>query len=231
MGHGDPCGLNFKHYVYIMEAIHNFTTNLVAFWRPQKHAYHALSWNAQAGYWRPWHGEIQGGLSKHKSSAHTTPGSVEIKLQNHTMLRVKAEGEFLLLGTTRITLLKRISGATIPNAWKGHELGPLTERTGVDLAISLWGLALPAAPAPPPMVLGTVLEPIPKRIAWMVAEDAAKNEEKCPITMELISPITASVTSCFHTFETEAIAAWLANHSTCPQCRKNCVATVAYTDA
>jgi hypothetical protein len=147
------------------------------------------------------------------------------------MLRVKAQGEFLLLGTTRITLLKRISGATIPNAWKGHELGPLIERTGVDLAVSLWDLAPPAAPVPPPMVLGTVIEAIPKRIAWLVAEEAAKHEEKCPITMEPISPLTASVTRCVHTFDAEAIASWLANHTTCPQCRKTCVATVAYTEA
>lgn len=216
-----------------METIHNFTTNLVAFWRPQKHAYHALSWNSQAGYWRPWHGTIQGGLSKHKSIVHIRPGSVQIKLQNDTMMTVQAEGEFLMLGATRITLLKRTSGATIPNAWKNHELGALTERAGVDLAISLWDLVAPvapAAPAAPPIILGTVIDPIPKRIAWMVAEDAARQEEKCPITMEPISPITASVTSCFHTFETEAIAAWLTNHSTCPQCRKRCVATVAYSD-
>ena len=139
-----------------------------------------------------------------------------------------------MLGTTRITIVRRLSGATIPNPWKNHELGPLTERTGVDLAVSLWYVA-PAAPASPPanptVILGTVIEAIPKRIAWLVAEDAAKNDEKCPITMEPISPITASVTSCFHTFESEAIASWLVNHTTCPQCRKKCVVTVAYTDA
>jgi hypothetical protein len=214
-----------------IDAIHNFTTNLIAFWRPQKHSYHALTWDDQRRHWRPWYGAIQGGLSKHRSATHTGSGSVEIKLMNNTMLRLRAEGEFLLLGTTRITLVKRASGATIPSAWKNHELGPLTERTGVDLAVSLWGIAPTPEPILPPMVLGMVVDPIPKRIAWMVAEDAAKHDEKCPITMEPISPITASVTSCFHTFESEAIAAWLTNHSTCPQCRKNCVVTVAYTDS
>lgn len=213
-----------------MQAIHNFTTNLIAFWRPQKRAYHALTWNNTSRHWRPWTGAVEGGLSKHRSATHTGPGSVEIKLQNNTMLRLRAEGEFLLLGTTRITLVKRIAGATIPNGWKAHELGPLTERAGVDLAVSLWDVA-PATPPQPTVILARAIEAIPKRIAWMVAEDAAKHEEKCPITMEPISPVTASVTSCFHSFDTEAIAAWLTNHSTCPQCRKACVATVAYTEA
>jgi hypothetical protein len=135
-----------------------------------------------------------------------------------------------MLGTRRITIVKRLSGATIPNAWKGHELGPLIERTGVDLAVSLWD-APPPAPAAPTVIVAIAREGIPKRIAWLVAEEAAKHEEKCPITMEPISPITASVTSCFHTFDSAAIASWLTNHTTCPQCRKNCVATVAYTEA
>jgi hypothetical protein len=218
-----------------MESIHNFQTNIIAFWRPHKHTYHALTWNNASRHWRTWVGVVEGGLSKHKSTVHPTPGSVDIKLINNNMVRIRAEGEFLMLGNTRITVVKRIGGATIPNAWKNHELGPLIERAGVDLAISLWDLPPAAQPAVPstvsPMILGTVLEPIPKRIAWLVAEDAAKNNEKCPITMDPISPITASVTSCFHSFDSEAIASWLINHSTCPQCRKNCVATVAYTEA
>lgn len=212
-----------------MQTIHNFTTNLIAFWRPQKHTYYALSWDQECRYWRPWHGTVLGGLSKHKSTAHLVPGSVEIKISNtNTRVRIECEGEFLMLGTTRISIVKRRSGATIPNAWKNHELGPLTERAGVDELVSLWDLA-PAAPVPP-VALAT-LEAIPKRIAWLIAEDASKNDEKCPITMETISPITASVTSCFHSFDSAAIAAWLTNHSTCPQCRKNCVATIAFSDA
>lgn len=209
-----------------IDAIQDFTTNLIGFWRAQKHTYHALTWDDQRREWRPWYGPILGGLSKHRSATHTGWGSVEIKLANNTLVRVQAEGEFLLLGTTRITLVKRIGGAIIPSGWKNHELGPLIERAGVDLAVSLWGLA--RAPA---VVLATTIDPIPKRIALLVVEDAVKKQENCPITMELISPMTASVTNCFHTFETEAITAWLKNNSTCPQCRKKCVATVAHTDS
>lgn len=216
-----------------MESIHNFQTNLIAFWRPQKHSYYALRWTGPTTFWRRWNGTVEGGLSKHKSANHALPGNVEIKLSNNTMLRVRSEGEFLLLGTTRITIVKRVSGATIPNLWKNYELGPLIEREGVDLAVSLWDLqaavAVPPAPIPlipiPPVVGNP---PLPKRIAWLIAEDSAKNEEKCPITMEPISPITASVTSCYHTFDTHAIQAWLTNHTTCPQCRSPCVATIAF---
>ena len=214
-----------------MEDIFNFKTNMIALWRPQKRTYHALTWHANQRHWRPWTGTVEGGLSKHKSTAHTVSGAVDIKLMNNTMIRVMAEGEFLMLGATRITLVKRLGG-TIPNAWKNHELGPLIERV-VALDVSLWDVAPPVAavtvaPAAPSMV---AIQAIPKRIAWMVAEDASKNEEKCPITMEPISPITASVTSCFHAFESEAIASWLTNHDTCPQCRNKCVATVAYSQA
>ena len=213
-----------------MEDIFNFKTNLIALWRPQKRTYHALTWHANQRHWRPSTVPVQGGLSKHKSTAHTVSGAVDIKLMNGAMIRVKAEGEFLMLGTTRITLVKRLGG-TIPNTWKNHELGPLIERVAA-LDVSLWDVA-PAVPAVTvaPAAPSATIQAIPKRIAWMVAEDAAKNEEKCPITMEPISPITASVTSCFHAFESGAIAAWLTNHDTCPQCRNKCVLTTAYSEA
>jgi len=79
----------------------------------------------------------------------------------------------------------------------------------------------------------TYLEKIPKRIAWLIAEEAAKGE-MCPISTNPISPITASVTTCFHVFETEAINEWIArnpNNTPCPVCRKVCLATPAYTES
>jgi len=210
--------------------IHNFTTNLIAFWRPKKRKYHALTWNNIARHWDPWYGAIQGGLSKHTSTNHPGGGRVQIKIATGGAVSVQASGEYLMLGATRMTIVKRSSGAIIPNYWKNHEFGDLIVREPVATAAELWGLP-PAAPAAPAPVLAiTTAEVLPKRIAWIIAEDAAKNDEKCPITMEPISPITASVTNCFHTFESDAIATWLANHTTCPQCRKPCVATVAFTD-
>lgn len=69
---------------------------------------------------------------------------------------------------------------------------------------------------------------LPIRIAWLVAEDACKKGDTCPITMELLSPITASVTSCYHVFDTEAIDHWLTEHKTCPVCKQQCSISKAF---
>ena len=231
-GHGNPCGLNFEHYVYVRRmpgAIHNFTTNLIAFSRPKKHTYYALRWDDVSRRWTWWDGTVEGPLSKHKSDMHNEPGYVGIKLSTSGSMVVCCSGEFLVFGTTRITIVKRIEGAQIPSSWKNHDFGNVVVVEPVIQAVRLWDPPPAVAPvAAPP---APVTSPLPKRIAWLVAEDAAKKDEKCPITMEPISPITASVTSCFHTFDSDAITSWLANHTTCPQCRKTCVVTAAFSEA
>jgi len=92
--------------------------------------------------------------------------------------------------------------------------------------------AAPLGPGPNAHPLQKViLEKIPQRIAWIIAE--AAKEELCPISTNPISPITASVTTCFHVFETEAINEWIARNpvTPCPVCRKVCMATPAYSDS
>jgi SUMO ligase MMS21 Smc5/6 complex component len=84
-------------------------------------------------------------------------------------------------------------------------------------------------PTPTP-AYANLPEPIPRRIAWLVAEDASKNSETCSITLDEISPITASVTTCFHVFNSDAIAKWLTTNPLCPMCKKRCQATVAFED-
>jgi SUMO ligase MMS21 Smc5/6 complex component len=74
------------------------------------------------------------------------------------------------------------------------------------------------------------IPPVQKRVADIVIAHAIQSKETCPITMEPISPITASVTSCYHTFDTTAIQAWLTTHTTCPQCRTTCVATQSFEE-
>ena len=79
----------------------------------------------------------------------------------------------------------------------------------------------------------TTLKPIPRRIAWLVAEDACKNKESCPITTNELSPITAAVTSCFHVFESESLGEWFARHparTKCPVCREVCLMTKAFEE-
>lgn len=71
---------------------------------------------------------------------------------------------------------------------------------------------------------------IPRRIAWLIAEDACKNNQECPISMDAITPITAKVTTCFHVFDGASIDTWLQTHNTCPVCKQTCVATAAFVE-
>ena len=71
--------------------------------------------------------------------------------------------------------------------------------------------ATAVAAAPPPKFVGDAL------IAAAVASAAA-----CPITLEPITPESAAATSCFHVFDANAIASWLASddsHGACPTCK------------
>jgi hypothetical protein len=55
-----------------------------------------------------------------------------------------------------------------------------------------------------------------------VLAHAASTATLCPITMEPVTPDTATVTSCGHIFQSTAIVQWLTNHDTCPECRAPC---------
>ena len=63
-----------------------------------------------------------------------------------------------------------------------------------------------------------------KRIADILIADAVSKGEQCCISMNPLTPDTAScVAPCYHIFETEAIKTWLATKHTCPTCREPCV--------
>ena len=66
------------------------------------------------------------------------------------------------------------------------------------------------------------------RIAWIIAEDASKKGDKCAITLDELSPLTASVTSCYHVFTTTALDIWFQTNHTCPVCKQRTVATRAF---
>lgn len=69
------------------------------------------------------------------------------------------------------------------------------------------------------------ITPMPKHVADLVLRDAEARGATCPISMEPIKATDASVTSCGHVFQTQAIRHWLTGHDTCPQCRQPCSAT------
>lgn len=79
----------------------------------------------------------------------------------------------------------------------------------------------PAAPAQPTPT------PIPKFVADTLIRDAVSRTATCPITMEPLTPETTAVTACFHLFERDAIAAWMAQaDNCCAVCKQRTVLTV-----
>lgn len=73
----------------------------------------------------------------------------------------------------------------------------------------------PPVPVQPPT--------IPQYVANLVAREAETKKEKCSITLEDITFENASVTSCFHVFNREAITQHRATgNRQCPVCRQTC---------
>ena len=66
---------------------------------------------------------------------------------------------------------------------------------------------------------------IPQHAVRAVLRDAAMQEEVCSITGEEIDITNGAMTSCFHLFEKNAIATWLAmpnSRDKCPVCNSKC---------
>ena len=66
---------------------------------------------------------------------------------------------------------------------------------------------------------------IPQHIVLALLRDAAMNDVSCPITSDEIDVTNGAVTSCFHLFERDAIARWLAmpySKDECPVCKQPC---------
>jgi len=89
--------------------------------------------------------------------------------------------------------------------------------------------AQPAPAAPVPNVPNAPkvypITTIPQHAIRSMLRDAAMQEESCPITGEDIDIVNGAVTSCFHLFEKNAIATWLAlpnSQDKCPVCNNKC---------
>lgn len=81
-----------------------------------------------------------------------------------------------------------------------------------------------AAPDLSPSPTATPPRPptFPKHLADQVLAAAEAAGQTCPITMEPIKRSAATITSCGHVFQKEAIAEWMQGHDTCPECRQPC---------
>jgi hypothetical protein len=63
--------------------------------------------------------------------------------------------------------------------------------------------------------------PLPKFVADALIAAAVAASATCPITMEPIEATKASVTPCYHVFDSTAIASWsAAGNTTCPTCKQ-----------
>ena len=84
------------------------------------------------------------------------------------------------------------------------------------------------APAPaqvPVQKPSYIISKIPQHAVRALLRDAAMTEEVCAITGEELDVANGAVTSCFHLFEKNAIATWLAmpnSRDKCPVCNELC---------
>jgi hypothetical protein len=203
-----------------METIQSFVGRHVAIWRAQKKTFYALEWDGDSRTWRSWMPSNVEDLSRHTSSHR--PGFATLNISTSRSVVARANGEFLYNAYHIIPIVK-IAGQ-IPNTWKAREFGhviPLAPGLSIE---ALW------ITAPEPVQEPEAPLPVlPRRIAVLVAEHAVKNNDRCPITMEQISPLTAAVTTCYHVFDGAAIMTWLASNTHCPECRQPCSAVFAST--
>jgi len=180
----------------------------------------------------------------HRSTT-TRSGKVNIRVATSIRaapveIEVYSDGYYLASGNTKISLLRQTGNSLPQTLIKKEYTMADASLPAVENDTRLWRLA------PPPTVqeiaqtnaaaataAAIQLKPIPRRIAWLVAEDACKNKECCPITTSELSPLTAAVTTCFHVFETDSLSEWFARHparTKCPVCREVCLMTKAYDE-
>lgn len=223
------------------ERIHNFIGNIIAFHRPIKRTYYFLSWNTTAREWGAYDRDHEV-FSLHKSTAHTLHGAVDLNIRlgrGRNRISIVSDKCFLKSGNIYIPILKKVGNA-LPGIQKLKEYTAVHDPATYTMDTRLWTVIPPVAPAPalqeqpPAPALSQLNNGIPQRIAWLIAEDACKRNDMCPITQEEISPLTSSVTTCFHVFNTEAIASWAARQKDailpCPVCRAPCKTTMAYEE-
>ena len=223
----------------MVQDIQTFTNRYLAIYRPNKKTYSVIEWSQQRSYWRRALLDPDHTPAINIRSHNTPPALVNINISpnvNHRKhVRCKALDKFLFYNNIRVPIIQKVPGSEhefIHSTFAG-EFQCNTVSTEPIFTQPMWTLYPPApalAPPVPPHVIANLPDPIPRRIAWLVAEEASKNGETCSITLDDISPITASVTTCFHVFNSDAIAKWLITNSQCPMCKKRCQATVAFED-
>jgi hypothetical protein len=194
-----------------------------------------MSWSAQQSYWTIANIPPNASpVTMHGSGLHRVSSYVTIRLQNSSYVEIRSIGNYLRIGQHNVPIVQRVAGPPIPIGIVNNDFAGVTRGEPYLHDVELWTVPPPeevvAATAATAVAVVAPIKPLPKRVAWIIAEDAGKNGDKCAITMEPITPITAAVTTCFHSFDHESIQTWMQNHATCPQCRERCAITKAFDD-
>lgn len=204
--------------------INLFCSDLIAVYRPNKSTYSILTYRVNK--WKRFN--INNGLvpSIVKYRQQIPPAPVKISVDSSGLfVHCTGTGEYLIYDNTVVPIIKKMP-QSVKKFPQSYYSGEITVNTNGEREndVPLWTL-FPVEPLvlPPPSI---EIPKLPKHIAWIIAEDACKNKQDCSITLNPISPTTASVTNCFHVFETEAIQMALIVNARCPVCRaKNPVLT------
>lgn len=90
----------------------------------------------------------------------------------------------------------------------------------------------PSPPPPPPVrivevevpvervVVQNRALPLPKSVGDLLMKNARSGSDSCPIAATPFAECEKlSVSSCFHIFESQSLARWQSDHTTCPVCR------------
>jgi hypothetical protein len=190
-----------------------------------------LEWNPQNRKWVSYFEPLE---NLHLCRSRVTiDGIVRINIasavnKHARNIQVMSKGYYLESGNTHITLVEKV-GLQLPAKFMK------TEYTKTDDLLTLTDMLLwtvaPPPPPPPEDPEPQLQKPLPKRIAWLIAEDSSKAQDTCPISTEVISPVTAAVTTCYHVFDHASIVQWFTMNpvnTKCPVCREVCLMTKAF---
>jgi hypothetical protein len=220
--------------------IHQFREAYIAIYRPNKRTYAILEWVRGQNYWKrhltdPDHQAQIQLCTQVIPAAPTKLNTLRGNTNEHRFVKCMTSGQYLLYNGHHVAIVQKTvtSASNFQNSLFAGEFPCANIPIGPEATVPpLWTLAGDEpVPVPPPGALKRTPLGIPMRIAWIIAEDASKKGETCAITLDEVSPLTASVTSCYHVFDTKALDIWFQTKTTCPVCKQNTVATKAFAMA
>jgi len=218
----------------MVQSIQTFVSDLIAVYRPNKKTYSILKFSTE-NRWKRYLLDPDIHITLWRQIINPAPVKISIDASNR-FIDCIGRGIYLKYGEKIVPVIRKLAGSTknFPNSFYAGEITVTGQQNETVPGPPLWRL-YPVQPIPQVVPNPTVVKhsflPIPKQIAWIIAEDASKNNQDCPITLNTISPITASITNCFHLFETHAIVQALNNKPSCPVCRhQNPTLTLCFTE-